>query len=174
MGTVLTVIKNRRSIRSHTDKPISESDIVKLIDAANWAPSAGNVYPWNIVIVQDKKLIRKIQAVSPGMLGTPTALIILCIDREKAFKRVGTKGKEILCIMDITHAAQNICLEATELDIGTCCIMSFNPDAVAELLTLPKQFSADYIISLGYTAGKPVSSKKRAVEETILSWVKEK
>jgi nitroreductase len=75
--------------------------------------------------------------------------------------------------MDIAHAAQNICLEAAELGIGTCCIMSFNPDAVAELLDLPEGVTADYIISLGYPSGSQVKTKKRSVEETVLTWFRE-
>ncbi|UCB45079.1 MAG: nitroreductase family protein [Spirochaetota bacterium] len=174
MATILDIMKKRRSIRSHSSQPIKKQDMERLVEAAAWAPSAGNSYPWNIVIVQQKQLLRKIQAVSPGMLGNPTALIILCNDREKAQARVGSKGRELFCFMDIAHAAQNICLEATELGIGSCLIMSFNPDAVAELIDLPEPYTADYLISLGYSKGQQVSTKKRTVKETILSWIKEK
>ena len=170
MGSVMDMIKKRSSIRAHTDQSIKEKDLEKLVEAANWAPSAGNTYCWQVIIVQNRDLLRKIQFVSPGMLGNPAAAIVLCIDREKALKRVGTKGKELFCVMDIAHAAQNICLEATELGIGSCCIMSFNPDAVAELLDLPEGFTADYIISLGYPAGTRVKTKKRSVGETVLKW----
>ena len=172
MGTVMDIIKKRCSVRAYTDQPINEKDLKKLVEAAGWAPSAGNSYSWQVIIVQNNDLLRKIQYVSPGMLGNPSADMVLCIEREKALKRVGTKGKELFCMMDIAHAAQNICLEATELGIGSCCIMSFNPDAVAELLDLPEDFTADYIISLGYPAGTQIKTKKRSVEETILTWIR--
>jgi nitroreductase len=167
------IIKNRRSVRAHTDKPVSEENLKKLMETAIWAPSASNKFPWGIAIVQKKELINMIQVVSPGMLGNPAALMVLCADREKALRVGGTGNRDLFCIMDIVHAAQNICLKATELGIGTCCIMSFNPQAVAELLNLPENITADYIISLGYPKGPVKAPKRRSIDEAIISWIKE-
>ena len=170
---VLDIIKGRRSVRSHTDQPIAEDDLRKLVEAAIWAPAASNKYPWSIVIIQQKELLKKIQTVSPGMLGSPTAIMVLCAYRKKALEKGGTSGRDLFCIMDITHAAQNICLVATELGIGTCCIMSFNPAAVAELLNLPENTTAAYIISLGYPKGPIKTPKRMSIDEAIISWIKE-
>ena len=169
---LLDIIKSRRSIRSHTDQPIAEDDLRKLVEAGNWAPSASSKFPWGIVIIQQRELIKKIQAVSPGMLGSPTAIMVLCANRDKALEEGGTSGRDLFCIMDITHAAQNICLVATELRIGSCCIMSFNPAAVAELLNLPENTTADYLISLGYAKGPVKTPKRRSIDEAIISWIK--
>ncbi|HUT65842.1 MAG TPA: nitroreductase family protein [Spirochaetota bacterium] len=166
MANVLDIIKKRRSIRHYTDQPIAKEDLELFIDIANHAPSAGNVYPWKIAVVQDKLLLRKIQSVSPGMLGKPTAVMALCNDREK----IGSRGGWVLGFMDVAHAAQNICLAATELGIGSCCIKSFNPEAVAELLGVGEQYEVDYLLSLGYPSGEPVMLKKRSVEETVILW----
>ena len=173
MTGVLDVIKKRRSVRSYSDKPIEREKLKLLIEGANHAPSASNAYPWMIAVVQNKGLIRKIQSVSPGMLGSPRAVMALCNDREKATKMVGNKGGEVFCFMDIAHAAQNICLLATELGIGSCCIMSFNSDAVGELLEVSPQYKVDYLVALGYQDREPSMPKKRSVEETVLSWTEE-
>jgi nitroreductase len=166
MTNVFDIIKRRSSTRHYTDQPIAKEDLELLIDTANHAPSAGNAYPWKIVVVQDKLFLRKIQSVSPGMLGKPTAVMALCNDREINRSR----GGEALGLMDVAHAAQNICLAATGLGIGTCCIKSFNPDAVRELLSIGEQYDVDYLVSLGYPSGEPVVLKKRSVEETVLLW----
>jgi len=173
MAGVLDVIKKRRSVRSYSDKQIEREKIKLLIEAANHAPSASNAYPWKIAVVKNKGLIRKIQSVSPGMLGSPTAVMALCNDREKAKKMGGSKGREIFCVMDVAHAAQNICLLAAELGIGSCCIMSFNSEAVGELLEVPPQYKVDYLVTLGYQDRKPLMPKKRSVEEAVLSWTEE-
>jgi nitroreductase len=170
MDTVLDIIRKRRSIRSHTDRPIEREKIELLIEAANYAPSAGNIYPWKIVVVQDSRLVRKIQSVSPGMLGRPAALIAFCSDRQKAQSKLGNRGRDIFCFMDVAHAAQNLCILATELGIGTCCIMSFNREAVGEFLEIPEKYSADYLVSLGYPDGELIALEKRSLEETVLSW----
>lgn len=42
---VLEAIRGRRSIRAFLARDVSEEDVRRLVDAARWAPSAGNVQP---------------------------------------------------------------------------------------------------------------------------------
>lgn len=52
METVL----RRRTYRKHfIDKPISQSDIDTIIEAARWAPSPFNIQPWEILIIKETK-----------------------------------------------------------------------------------------------------------------------
>ncbi|MDH5695375.1 MAG: nitroreductase family protein [Dehalococcoidia bacterium] len=170
---VFDIIKNRRSLRFYTDEAIDEDKLRKLVEAAIWAPSAGNIHAWNIVILQRKGDIELVKAVSPGMLGNSTALMILCADKRKAYDRGGEMGRDILSIMDIAIAAQNICLEATELGLGSCIIRSFNQDAVRVLLDLPEDIVPELVVSLGYPRSIPHAPPRRKVEDTVIRWIKE-
>lgn len=50
------VVKRRRSIRRYKPEPVPREDILKILDAANWAPSAINLQPWEFLVVSaDKK-----------------------------------------------------------------------------------------------------------------------
>jgi nitroreductase len=84
---VLDIIKERRSVRSYTEEPVDEDKLNKLVEAAVWAPSGGNIQAWTIVILQQKEIIEEIKAVSPGIIGNPTALMVLCADRAKAYNK---------------------------------------------------------------------------------------
>jgi nitroreductase len=42
---VFEAIMKRRSIRAYTSEEVSEEEVEKLIEAARWAPSAGNIQP---------------------------------------------------------------------------------------------------------------------------------
>jgi nitroreductase len=53
---VLRTIKERRSIRSYKPEPVPRKYIEKIIDAGNWAPSAGNLQPWRFVVIEDEKI----------------------------------------------------------------------------------------------------------------------
>jgi len=169
---VFDIIKKRRSVRFYTDEAIEEDKLKKLVEAAIWAPSAGNIHAWNIVIVQRKQDIERIKAVSPGVLGNATALVILCADRKKAYDKGGEVGRDVLSIMDIAIAAQNICLEAIELGLGSCIIRSFNQAAVGELLDLPKNIAPELVVSLGYPRSIPNPPSRRTVEDTVIRWIK--
>jgi len=170
---VFDIIRKRRSVRSYTDEAVEEDKLKRLVEAAIWAPSASNIHAWNIVVVQQKKDIEQLQAVSPGVLGNLTALMILCADKKKAYGRGGEVGRDILSIMDIAIAAQNICLEATELGLGSCIIRSFNQNAVAELLDLPDDIMPELLVSLGYPRNTPNPPSRRKVEDTVIRWIKQ-
>lgn len=48
------VIYNRRSIRIFKEKPVPEALIRRVIEAARFAPSAGNGQPWKFIVVTDR------------------------------------------------------------------------------------------------------------------------
>lgn len=49
------VIHNRRSIRAFLPDPIPREKIRKIVELARWAPSWGNIQPWEIVVADGKK-----------------------------------------------------------------------------------------------------------------------
>ena len=44
--TVMDAIRNRRSVRSYSDKPIPQAVLQRLCEALRLAPSACNYQPW--------------------------------------------------------------------------------------------------------------------------------
>ncbi len=49
---MISAIYNRRSIRKFIDKPISEKDIIDIIQSAAKAPSSKNKQPWKYIVIQ--------------------------------------------------------------------------------------------------------------------------
>jgi len=58
----LEVLQGRRSIRTGflKDKPVSDELIEKILEAARWAPSAGNSQPWEFLVIRDLEIREKI------------------------------------------------------------------------------------------------------------------
>jgi nitroreductase len=58
----LDVLKRRRSIRSGfmKDAPVSDELIQTILEAARWAPSAGNSQPWEFLVIRDLETREKI------------------------------------------------------------------------------------------------------------------
>ena len=54
-------------------------------------------------------------------------------------KKYGTRAKRYVQ-MEVGHAAQNLFLQAGDLDLGSVVVGAFYDDAVAELLQLPSDF----------------------------------
>jgi nitroreductase len=60
---VLKVIRERQSDRIAYDskRPVARQDLRKILEAARWAPSPHNMQNFEIIIVDDKKLLKSIQ-----------------------------------------------------------------------------------------------------------------
>jgi len=54
----LQVIKTRRSIRKFLDKPVPGKIINEILEAAMFAPSAGNEQPWQFIVLDDRAIAR--------------------------------------------------------------------------------------------------------------------
>jgi nitroreductase len=164
--SILDVMKKRRSTRKYKKENVSKDLLLQLIEAAIWAPSGSNVQPWYFIIVDDANMVEQVNVFSPGLLGGPPSIILICSDRKRAFEKAGTLGRDELCVMDISMAAQNIMLLAEEIGLSTCPVKSFNKRAISKILNLPDYVSADLIISVGYS-GKITSAPKRRIVKEV-------
>ena len=52
---VLKLIKERRSIRKFSNRPISDIDLIELIDAGIHAPTGSNVQAYRVMIIKNKE-----------------------------------------------------------------------------------------------------------------------
>jgi nitroreductase len=57
---VFEAIRGRRSIRAFESREVSDELVERLIEAARWAPSAGNIQPWEFIIVRKPEIKRKL------------------------------------------------------------------------------------------------------------------
>jgi len=52
------VIKNRRTVRQYKSTSIPKQHILKVLDAAHFAPTAGNQQPWKFLVIQDRSKLK--------------------------------------------------------------------------------------------------------------------
>jgi len=161
---LLRLIKTRRSIRVYEEGRVIPLEHIRMIlDAGRWAPSGSNIQPWVFIAIRDSEVIRKIRMLSPGIFTFPSAIIVLCIDRERS-RRGGRMG-DTMALMDISMAAQNMMLQAHALGIASCVVLSFSKNGVARLLDLPKHVEPVLLLTLGYAKIRPKPPRRRGLEE---------
>jgi nitroreductase len=153
---VFQTIKTRRVTRAFTAETVSHDQLLCLLEAARWAPSAGNRRIHKFVVVEEQSTIQLIHSVSPGMLARPTALIIICTDKNKAAVEGVKLALDSTTWIDVGAAAQNIMLAAQELGLGSCPTTSFSHSGVRTALNLPAHLEPEYIVQLGH----PVSETR--------------
>ncbi len=168
------LVASRRSIRQYNGKKVERGDIEALINAAIWAPTAGNLQLWHFVVIQGRETLEKIKLFAPGMPKTAPCAIVICVDLEDAGDRGGEFTKKIIST-DVGFAAQNILLKAHELGLGACAVKSYNEKSVGRILKLPAHVSALMLITVGHYDNLPKPPSRRSLSQVIRyeSWERE-
>jgi nitroreductase len=171
------VIKGRRSIHFFTEGEVSDQQVNLLLEAARWAPSAGNNQPWRFVIVRKTAIKEKLIAAaedgySMNFVRKAPVIIVVCADLnlyKKKSKRWQTLGPSQFCIQDIAAATENILLAATALGLGACWVGAFYEDKVKDGLNLPKGIRPMVLIPVGRTRSKEQPPLRKPLKDLILT-----
>lgn len=172
MKSLQECIETRRSVRIFEDKPVDRALIRQLIQNACMAPSGSNIQPWEFLVADQPELVHEIVTFSPGIGRCPPCILVLCADKERAFKKGGAMGRDQLSVVDIAMAAENIILSAVDLGLGTCAVKSFSTTILQKLLNLPEHIVPELMITLGYPQKIGKAPPKRPVSELLYfnSW----
>jgi nitroreductase len=169
----LEAIRTRRVARNFTDKPVPEEMLWTLLEAARWAPSASGFRIHRYVVLTERKIIRQIQMVSPGMTGSlPPSQILICIN----WKLAGYSPEDdyVLAYIDVGTAAQNMLLATHALGLSAGPFTGFSPDAVRVVLNLPEHWSPELFVNVGYRDDRPSSvwqiPKVRIDPKDMVQW----
>ncbi len=144
-------VKNRKSCRTYKDQKVSWELIGEILDAATYAPSAGNLQNWRFVVVTDEKKKEDIAIFclrQMWMVQAPV-IIVICNERDKVLAAYPNRG-ELYSVQNCALAAQNIMLKAEDLGLRTCWIGAFDTRAIQRTLKLPENIIPEMILTLGY------------------------
>ncbi len=169
METLMQIIKGRRSIRRFKPDPIPEEDLREVLEAAIWAPSAGNTQEWKFFVVRDPGLKRRLAsaAMEQQFLAEAPVVIVVCADLERIRRAYGERGTQVYALQDTAAAAQNILLVAHAKGLGTCWVGAFSEVQVRDALGLGQMMRPLALIPLGYPAQTPSPRPRRPLEEVV-------
>ena len=166
---VFEAIKKRRSVRAYAGERVSEEDVERLIEAARWAPSAGNGQPWEFVVVKDVETKRKLSeaALNQTFIEKAPVVIVVCADLNRSSRGYGSRGEHLYSLQDTAAATENILLAAQELGLATCWVGAFRENEVAKAVKAPRNLRPVAVVPVGYPAERPVAPLKRSVNEIV-------
>ncbi len=174
----LKVIRNRRSIRKYTAEQISDEEVQAIIEAAIYAPSGMNLQGWHFSVVQKPALIAKIRKIMkenilnsgvPGMVERAKTPDFAAFHNAPTIIFLSADEKSGVAPIDCGMAAENICLAAESLNIGSCIMTSsailFANDAAGELareIGFPAGYKHMCVVTLGYKAEQPTAPERKS------------
>lgn len=168
----LNVIRERKSVRKYSDKPIDEQSREAIIKAALQAPSAGAMMLYSIIEIDDpetKKILAERCDHQPFIAEAPFVLLFVadyqrwmdyynyaeastkCAEFERQ-PRTPEEGDFLLACLDTMAAAQNAVIAAESLGIGSCYIGDIleHYEENVQTFDLPRYTAPLALICFGY------------------------
>ncbi len=166
---VFEAITSRRSTRAFERRSVSEEKIEKLVDAARHAPSAGNIQPWEFVIVREpqKKQQLSTAALDQTFITEAPVVIVVCANEARSGQGYGSRGVHLYCIQDTAAAIENMLLAACAMGLGTCWVGAFREELARRVLNTPSHVRPVAIIPIGYPAEKPAPRGRRPISGVV-------
>ncbi len=179
----IALAQSRRSVRKFADRPISRQDLLRVIDAARWAPSNHNRQPWRFLIIQNRQKmiqlarrveaglsdrLRSLPAVASGYIGEFTeyatffskapVLIVVLHKLPVSFSRPLWKEvahPELVSgePLSAAMAVQNLLLAAHTLELGACVLTA--PLIVYQAVAGDLKLPAGYEVTCLVALGYP-------------------
>ena len=151
---MLEIFKKRHSVRNFKSNEVGLRTLEEILEAANSAPSAGNLKAREIIVVKDsetKKALAK-AALGQDFIAEASIVLIFFALPEKSGKRYGERGKNLYSIQDATISASFAWLQAIDLGLSTCWVGAFDDKEVKEILKVSQNWQPIVILPIGYSA----------------------
>lgn len=150
-------IYGRSSIRSFRSNLVPEEDLMRILECAIQAPSAGNLQPWEFVVVKngDTKGELADAAYGQDFISEAPIVIVVCANKRTSSLRYGNRGESLYCIQDTAAATYGLMLAAYALGYGTCWVGAFSEERVSQVLNLPEHVRPVAIVPIGVPAEEP-------------------
>lgn len=168
------LMMKRRSARNFKDQEIPEHIIEELLDAANNAPSGGNIQPISIILVREaerRKELAEMVGDQPWVKNAPLSMIF-CIDFfrikkwasmfETDFKGEKALSHFLIAYADLMCSAQNVVILAEDYGLGSVYIGTILDaiDKARKYFTIPEYVLPLMVLSIGYPKSVPKNVPK--------------
>lgn len=167
---LLTLFQRRRSVRWYRERSVSKEDLVRMVTAAAYAPSACNRQPFRFLIADSREaasVIAKCAGGTGGFADNLQALVVIVGD----LSSYPSERDRHLIYIDASLAAMQMMLSAETLGLSTCPInwpdVESAENEIARLLPLLEYQRVIMLLAVGYaepSGGVPYSQKKGITE----------
>jgi nitroreductase len=158
MEVVMSVIFQRRSVRSFLPMQVEDDKIERILRAGMAAPSAHNRQPWEFIVITGREDRETIGAMSPYAKMVPSAAAVIAVCANLNLAQTGSL-KESWWVQDLSAATENILLQITEEGLGGVWLGWYpvmeRVAAFSRHFGLPETVVPFAMVALGYPEGQP-------------------
>lgn len=127
-----------RAIRDYQERPIAETDLSAILEAARWTGSSKNRQDWSFIVVTGDRLqgLAEHGDFTDPVRSSAATIVLVKEDGGNLF--------------DIGRAAQNIMLAAKAIGVASCPITLHRHAEARRFLDAPDNVETRYAVALGY------------------------
>lgn len=156
--TYKELLLKRQSDRKYEERAVENDKLEACLEAARLSPSACNSQPWTFVVVNEAEVLQQMRKATADMalnrfIHQVPVIVAVVLEKANFTSSIGSviKDKEYT-LLDLGIAANNFCMQATELGLGTCMIGWFDEKKVKQILNVPTAKRVPLLIAVGYSA----------------------
>jgi len=194
---VLNLFKSRRSIHEYSSRKISRKVLLRVFEAAKWAPSAHNAQPWRFIMIRDptikwklartmasrwdKDLVRNgfpqenreiLIKNSIERFTSAPIVIVACLTMEDMNEYPDERRQKIehiMAIQSVAAAIENMLLAAHSEGLRSCwfCAPLFCQGVVRKVLGIPRDVEPQALITMGYSVNEPSPPPRKPLGKIV-------
>lgn len=166
---LFTVFQERHSVRAFAERPVEPEKLRALLEAANRAPSAGNLQAYEIYVVTRPTVLKALMraAFEQKFIAQAPVVFVFCAHPTRSASSYGERGATLYSVQDATIACAYAQLAATALGLGSVWVGAFDEDTVRRALGIGGELVPVALLPLGYAAESPEITPRRALEDLV-------
>lgn len=143
----------RWSPRSFTDRALSEAEVMSLLEAARWAPSASNHQPWRLVWARrGEAAFDSLHACLTGnnlIWTAKAAALVVVASKDTVLNRDGAEVPNRTAGFDTGAAWMSLALQAHAMGLVAHAMGGFDKDRLAAAVQLPAGHTLHCVVAVG-------------------------
>jgi len=143
-------LKTRASIRNYSNKKPKYDKIIDSIEAANLAPSPGNIPILKFIIIEDEEKIGKItQACQQPFIKKAQVLVVVCSDSKRTNIMYDKRADKYIK-QHAGAAIENFLLKITDMKLASCWVGAFSDITIKNTLKIPDEIEVEAVLPIAY------------------------
>ena len=143
-------VRRLHVVRHFSAEPVSEDDLIAILNAGRRAGSSKNLQRWHFIVVRDRARLARLAGVGPFADHLDRgALAIALVTPDPA-----AADSPPSVMWDLGRAAQNMVLVAWARGIGSVPATVYEHDLCREILAYPDDHHCEYILAFGHPAAQ--------------------
>jgi len=163
------LIQARRSVRTFAAKPVPEELLSRILQAANAAPSAGDLQAYDIYVARKAEHRKKLAeaALWQDFVAAAPVVLVFCANPTHNQARYGERGRKLYAVQDATIACTFAMLAATAVGLASVWVGAFRDDQVQRAIGVPENLQPVALLPVGYAAESPEPTPRRALKRLV-------